>query len=218
MIINPFNVQNLQRDKALVNGLNTYIDYSDKQGENPLVEVEIDEGVKKCSQNEEEEELVFEETLECCATTCNESTNGEIIPSTLRIPNHKEGKTILELIDSESTHNFIHSKVVQECRLKTISRGVLSVQIVKGKKTIIKILNQNQKFSMGKMKDRDDFFIMEMNHYDVILGTKFLQKLRVVKNNFEEQWIEVQYIGVKSRITRSSQSSNYYIIIKNQCV
>ena len=143
MIINPFNIQNLQRDKALVNELNTYIDYLDKQGENPLVEVEIDEGKEKCSQNEEEEELVFEETLECCATTCNESANGEIIPSTLRIPNHIKGKTILELIDSESTHNFIHSKVVQECRLKTISRGVLSVQIVKGKKTIIKILNHN---------------------------------------------------------------------------
>ena len=107
---------------------------------------------------------------------------------------------------------------MQECELKTISSGVLSVQIVKGKKTIIKILNQNHKFSMGKMKDRDDFFIMEMNHCDVILGTKFLQKLRVVKNNFEEQWIEVQYIGVNSRITRSSQSSNYYIIIKNRFV
>jgi len=58
----------------------------------PSSEIAIEEGVKN---NVENEDLVSEETLECCVTLCNEITNAEIFPSTLRIPIHIEGKIIL---------------------------------------------------------------------------------------------------------------------------
>jgi len=86
---------------------------------------------------------------------------------------------------------------VKECGLITITRGVHNVETIKGNKTIPKILDHNQKLSMGNFNDKDDFLVMDMSRYHVILGTKWRQNYGVVKTNFEEQGIELEYMGSK---------------------
>jgi len=49
---------------------------------------------------------------------------------------------------------------------------------------------------MGELEDRYDFFIIQMYHYDMILGTKWVQKMGFFRN-FEEQWVDFNQKGRK---------------------
>jgi len=53
---------------------------------------------------------------------------------------------------------------------------------------------------MGNLEDKDEFFVMDMSTYHVIWGTKWQRKFGVVKTNFEEQCVELEYMGTKYRI------------------
>ena len=206
-----FHCPTLQRAKALVNALTTYIEYP----ENDSYEDEKGEDLEESS--EESKNEIDEDQIECCATITCAATKGEIIPSTLRLPVTINGKTILALIDSGSTHNFIHPNIVKSLGLPTTTKGILSIETIEGRKSMPAIVCTNLGFSMGKLKDLDEFFVIDMNRYDMILGAKWLTKFGEVSANFEDQWLEVMKGNEKIRILGSPQENNYSLISKQQC-
>ena len=56
-----------------------------------------------------------------------------------------------------------------------------------------------------------------MRRYDVILGTKWLRKFGSIKTNFEEQWLELEFGGVRHRLSGNSTRKDYTLISKHQC-
>jgi len=90
-----------------------------------------------------------EDQVECCATISCATTNGEIIPSTLRLLVTIKGKNILALIDYGSTHNFIHPRVVKDRDLPTVTKDTLSVETIEGRKTMATIVCPSLDFIIG---------------------------------------------------------------------
>jgi len=73
----------------------------------------------------------------------------------------------------------------------------LSIETIGGKRAMTTIVCPSHKFTKGELEEKDDFFIIEMHCYNMILGTKWLQKYRDVCTNFKEKWVEVNHRGRK---------------------
>ena len=117
-----------------MNALTTYIEYPEDED---IENEQLDEGSEDPKEDDEEPQI------ECCATITCAATKGEIIPSSLRLPVTINDKIILALIDSGSTHNFIHPNIVKSLGLPTHTKGILSIETIEGRKSMPAVVCAN---------------------------------------------------------------------------
>lgn len=106
--------------------------------------------------------------------TCAATTR-EIISTTICISIHMGKNSMMALIDSGSTHNFIHPNIVKDFQLQTWNASTLRVETMNGNDIILALICKNQSFTMGTLHASDYFYVMDMRRYDVISRTKWIQ-------------------------------------------
>ena len=110
-------------------------------------------------------------------------------PKTLNIEGHIKEKKVIVLIDSGSTHNFIHCKVAKElncflyptpeCQVMVANRGTINCY---GK-------CHNIKLTKGEYVLNSPMLSILMGGADVVLGVQWLQSLGTIAFNFQELFL-----------------------------
>ena len=106
-------------------------------------------------------------------------------PQTLKIEGHIKKKKVIVLIDSGSTHNFIHCKVAKE--LNCFLYPTLEYQVMVENAGTINCSRKcrNIKLTMGEYVLNSPMLYIPMGGVDVVLGVQWLQSLGKIVFNFK---------------------------------
>ena len=117
--------------------------------------------------------------------SCN-ALAGITTPQTLKIEGHIKKKKAIVLIDSGSTHNFIHCKVAKELNCFLYPAIECQVMVANGGTINCSGKCHNIKLTMGEYLLNSPMLSIPMGGDDVVLGVEWLQYLRTVAFNFQE--------------------------------
>ena len=121
--------------------------------------------------------------------SCNELV-GITTPQTLKIEGHIKKKMVIVLIDSGSSHNFIHCKVAKRLNFFLYPAPKCQVMVANGGTINCSRKCHNIKLTMGKYVLNIPMLSIPMGGVDVVLGGKWLQSLGMVAFNFHELFLK----------------------------
>eukprot|EP00253_Pinus_taeda_P002482 PITA_02482 len=110
-------------------------------------------------------------------------------PQTLKIRGFIKHRPVVVLIDSGSTHNFIHKKVMEavHCFVRAVSN--FQVQIADGGTMKCEGCCENLKLQMGDYKLKTRIFSIHMGGCDIVLGAEWLRTLGPITMDFKELYM-----------------------------
>ena len=115
---------------------------------------------------------------------------GITTPQTLKIEGHIKNKKVIVLIDSSSTHNFIHWKVAKELNFFLYPAPKCQVMVSNGGTINFSGKCHNIKLDMGEYVFNSRMLYIPMGGVDVVLGVQCLQSLGMVAFNFRELFLK----------------------------
>eukprot|EP00253_Pinus_taeda_P035434 PITA_35434 len=110
-------------------------------------------------------------------------------PQTLKIRGVIKHRPVVVLIDSGSTHNFIHQKVAEtvDCFVRAVSN--FQVQIADGGTMKCEGRCENVKLQMGDYQLKTHMFSIHMGGCDIVLGADWLRTLGPITMDFQELYM-----------------------------
>ena len=144
-----------------------------KCAERKLFYIECEEEEEKEQEMSKEEDIFHKKTLDKeemnTTISCN-ALAGTTTPQTIKIEGHIKKKTVIVLIDSGSTHNFIHCKIVKE--LNFFLYPALECQVMAASGGTINFSRKcyNIKLSLGEYVLNRTMLSILMGGADVVLG------------------------------------------------
>ena len=120
--------------------------------------------------------------------SCN-ALAGITTPQTLKIEGHIKKKKVIVLIDSGSTHNFIHCKVVKELNCFLYQAPEFQVMVANGGTINFSGKCHNIKITMGEYVLNIPILSIPMGGVDVVLGVQWLQSLGTIAFHFQENFL-----------------------------
>ncbi|KAJ1703891.1 hypothetical protein LUZ63_003670 [Rhynchospora breviuscula] len=141
---------------------------------------ELDEG--ECSPAEEGadpgihiQELMEESYEHADISMC--SPQGLYGSHTLKFKGFIRKLPILALIDSGSTHSFIHPSIVHLNKIPTVTSHPMLVKTASGSKLLSDLKCQPLKFQLQNHEFEGEFRVLEVQGYDIILGMDWIAKV-----------------------------------------
>ena len=122
--------------------------------------------------------------------SCN-ALAGITTPQTLKIEGHIKKKRVIVLIDSGSTHNFIHYKVAKELNCFLYPAPECQVMVENGGTINCSGKCHNIKLTMGEYVLNSPMLSIPMGGVDVVLGLQWLQYLETTNFNFQEFFLKI---------------------------
>jgi hypothetical protein len=107
-------------------------------------------------------------------------------PQTLKIKGYIKKKKVIVLIDSGSTHNFIHYKLAKAMNFFVYPAPEFQVMIVVGGTSNCSGKCNKINLTMGEYVMNSPMISIPMCGVEVVLGIKWLQSLGIVAFNFQE--------------------------------
>jgi len=98
-------------------------------------------------------------------------------PETMQVRVQMGGTTLLALLDSGSTHNFVSEEAAARTSLQLQSRGSMKVTVANGNRVPYPGAYRAVPFSINGDRFTTDFFALPLAGYDVVLGTDWLAAL-----------------------------------------
>ena len=123
-------------------------------------------------------------------------------PQTLKIEGYIKKKNVIVLIDSGSTHNFIHCKVAKELNCFLYPPPECQVMVANGGTINCSGKFHNIELTMGEYVFNSPMLSIPMGGVDVVLGVQWLQYLETVAFNFQERFLNFFLRRKGSQITR----------------
>ena len=111
-------------------------------------------------------------------------------PQTLNIEGHIKKKKVIVLIDSGSTHNFIHCKVAKELNCFIFQVPKCQVMVENGGNINFSGKFHNIKLTVGKYVLNNPMLSIPMGGADVVLGVQWLQYSGIVAFKFQEIFLK----------------------------
>eukprot|EP00253_Pinus_taeda_P028301 PITA_28301 len=110
-------------------------------------------------------------------------------PQTLKIRGFIKHRSVVVLIDSGSTHNFIHQKVTEtvHCFVRAVSN--FQVQIADGGTMKCEGHCENVKLQMGDYHLKTHMFAIHMGGCDIVLDADWLRTLGPITMDFQELYM-----------------------------
>jgi Retroviral aspartyl protease len=134
-------------------------------------------------ENSEEEK----EAKEAILTMFVISSNPHL--TTLGFKGKVGGREVCVLIDSESTSRFVNPSLLQGVNYKLIDTTPLIVMLATGEKNVTYNKCIGLRFSLQEHEFRDDFRVLDIKGYDIILGIDWLTQYRPMEINWLEKWV-----------------------------
>jgi len=152
-------------------------DYSSTEEDPPLEEPEAIE-------EDNQKEMVSDEPVISINALAGISS-----PQTLKIRGFIKHHPVVVLIDSGSTHNFIHQNVADavHCFVHAVSN--FQVQIVDGGTMKCEGRCENVKLQMGDYQLKTHMFAIHMGGCDIVLGAEWLRTVGPITMDFQELYM-----------------------------
>jgi carbamoylphosphate synthase small subunit len=144
------------------------------------------------SQDENVESISSEEltpTISCNALA------GISTPQTLKIEGYIKKKKVIVLIDSGSTHNFIHYKLAKDLNCFVYPAPEFQVMIADGGTINCSGKCNKINLTMGEYVMNSPMISIPMGGADVVLGIQWLQSLGTMAFNFQELFMKFSLEG-----------------------
>eukprot|EP00253_Pinus_taeda_P036727 PITA_36727 len=147
-------------------------DYSSTEEDPPLEEQEAIE-------EDNQKEIVSDDPIISLHALAGISS-----PQTLKIRGFLKHRPVIVLIDSGSTHNFIHQKITEaaHCFVRAVSN--FQVQIADGGTMKCEGRCENVKLQMGDYQLKTHMFAIHMGGCDIVLGAEWLHTLGPITMDF----------------------------------
>ena len=116
---------------------------------------------------------------------------GITTPQTFKIEGYIKKKKVIILIDSGSTHNFIHCKIANELNFFLYQTPECQVTVANGGTINFSRESHNIKLTMGEYVLNISMLSIPMGGADVALGVQWLQSLGTVAFNFQEIFLKL---------------------------
>eukprot|EP00253_Pinus_taeda_P032665 PITA_32665 len=110
-------------------------------------------------------------------------------PQTLKIRGFLKHRPVIVLIDSGSTHNFIHQKIAEAAHYFVRAVSNFQVQIVDGGTMKCEGLYENVKIQMGDYQLKTHMFAIHMGGCDIVLSVEWLYTLGPITMDFHELYM-----------------------------
>jgi len=115
--------------------------------------------------------------------SCN-ALAGITTPQDINIEGHIKNKRVIVLMDSGSTHNFIHCKIAKELNCLLYPAPECQVMVASGGNINFSGKYHNIKLSMGEYVLNSPMLSIPMGGVDVVLGVQWLQSLGTIDFKF----------------------------------
>jgi hypothetical protein len=178
-----------RKDKGLCFNCDNKYNKGHKCGEKKLFYIdceEEEEQEQEPSQDENVEEILSEELTP--TTSCN-ALSRISTRQTLKIEGYIKKKKVIVLIDSGSTHNFIHYKLAKSCSCFVYPVIEFQVMIADGGNINCSRKCNKINLPMGEYVMNSPMISISIGGANVVLGIQWLQSLRTVDFNFQEIFI-----------------------------
>eukprot|EP00253_Pinus_taeda_P007903 PITA_07903 len=200
-----------------------------KCAENKLIYIDGEEDQEKEQEMSKEEDIHQEPILEKeevnLTINCN-ALFGITTIQTLKIEGHIKKKKVTMLIDSGSTHNFIHCKIAKELNYFLYPASECQVMVANGGTRNFSGKCHNIKLSMGEYVSNSQMLSIPMGGVDVVLGVQWLQSLgkpgNIISSNMmktllkkEQQGKIAQLCSLDVPTTKSSISPYIQKVLDN---
>jgi hypothetical protein len=166
-----------------------------KSGEKKLFYIdceEEEEQEQEPSQHENVEAISFEELTP--TISCNELV-GIRTPQTLKFEGYIKNKKVIVLIDSGSTHNFIHYKLAKALNCFVYPALEFQVMIIDGGTINFSRKCNKINLTMGEYVMNSPIIAIPMGGVDVVQGIQWLQSLGTMDFNFQELFMKFSLEG-----------------------
>jgi hypothetical protein len=160
-----------------------YIDCEEEEEQEHEQEPSQDENVESISSKE------LTPTILCNALA------GISTPQTLKIEGYIKNKKVIVLIDSGSTHNFIHYKLAKDLNCFVYPTPEFQVMIADGGTINCSGKCNKINLTMGEYVMNSPMIAIPMGGVDVVLGIQWLQSLGTVAFNFQELFMKFSLEG-----------------------
>lgn len=120
---------------------------------------------------------------------------GIFVPTTLRFHGKINNRTVLVLVDSGSTHNFVQTKVANQLALSTTITKQLRVGVGNGEELHCEGLCLQTPLSIQGTTFHTDLFVLPMYGADVVLGARWLADIGETTFHYGDLWMRFQHNG-----------------------
>jgi len=121
-------------------------------------------------------------------------------PQTLNIAGHIKKKKVIVLIDSGSTHNFIHCKIAMELNCFLFLAPECQAMVTNGGTINFSRKCHNINLSMGEYVLNSIMVSIPMGGADVVLGFQWLQSLGMITFNFQQLFLKFFWEGKEVKL------------------
>jgi hypothetical protein len=102
---------------------------------------------------------------------------------------------LVALLDSSSTHNFIHEELAIVVGMPLSSTRCLGVTVANSDKVTCRGLLKHAAVTINKERFIIDLHAIPLGGFDVVLGTCFLKTLGPIMWDFNTQWMSFWHTG-----------------------
>jgi hypothetical protein len=127
------------------------------------------------------------------ARKCYKSGAQHSTPQTLKIEGYIKNKKVIVLIDSGSTHNFIHYKLAKDLNCFVYPVPEFQVMIADGGTINCSGKCNKINLTMGEYVMNSPMIAIPMGGADVVLGIQWLQSLGTMAFNFQELFMKFHW-------------------------
>lgn len=120
---------------------------------------------------------------------------GEQGAAVLRVEGFIKKQRVVFLIDTSSSHNVLHSSLVKRLHLPVRTSQVYRVGVAGGRTLKVSKTYANLQWFMAGSTFADDFMVLDIGHFDAILGVQWLRHLGRIIMDLESHFIAFHYQG-----------------------
>eukprot|EP00253_Pinus_taeda_P016155 PITA_16155 len=195
-----------------------------KCAEKKLFYIDCEEEEEKEQEKSKEEDILQEQSLdeEQMNPTISYALAEITTPQTIKIEGQIKKKKVIVLIDSGSTHNFIHCKVAKELNCFLYLAPECQVMIANGGTINCSGKCHNIKLSIEYVLN-SPMLSIPMGGVDVVLGVQWLQSLGTIAFNFQELFIkfyaqgkEIELRGIVGKSGKIISSNSMTKLLKKE--
>ncbi|XP_062176260.1 uncharacterized protein LOC133881329 [Alnus glutinosa] len=162
-----------------------------------LIEAVTEEASDQSKDLDKGEEDPGEFFLEEFSEISLNAITGAPSPRTMRIIGILKHHSIVILIDSGSTHNFVDTKLAASLGIRSSIQDEIQVKIANGDEVPSPGRCKEVKVKMQGYTFRTELFFLPLAGYDAVLGIHWLRTLGPILWDFKELKMEFQYEGVR---------------------
>jgi hypothetical protein len=107
-------------------------------------------------------------------------------PQTLKLIGYINHRKVIILVDSGSTHNFMHRRIAQETNCYIYAVNNFQIMIANGGSMKCGGHCENVRLQIGQYHMKSHMFAIDMGGCDIVLGAKWLRTLGPILMDFKE--------------------------------